>query len=450
MSEQSPSPPEPLQPLFDFSGAPEPVIIFRGEAVLGCNDGSHTGMAEVFMDFLPEPRIRINGRFSGIQATLGLIFNDSEKMSFHLGGEKVEGYSTSTSHNSSNDDVMDVQWSPKSEPFHVVGDIQAKASVAAIFHLFNFPDFGRVAHQNVPAPAGRRQIVLQDEKWQVIIQSLDGTKQAIDRAKKEGGCFLTHVGKQRRVDGSAFSGDEATDQHLLIASFLSFVNGGRCWPVCVVGLDAAGERSWETWAAPPASNPILSWTDLYHGHQVEALFPLFSKRWNQSESWGDCLRSAIYWYMQSNTRGGVPGIDAAIILAQSALERLAHHHLVIDRKMISAEGFKKLWVSDQLRLLFSSMDIPIEITGDMPKIQTEAAYFKWKDAPHALTEIRNALVHPESKDRKRVAACYVDAWKLSLWYLELSILAMCGYGGSYGNRLKGRYVGQVENVPWKK
>ncbi|KAF1727713.1 hypothetical protein CSC76_08970 [Pseudoxanthomonas mexicana] len=175
---------------------------------------------------------------------------------------------------------------------------------------------------------------------------------------------------------------------------------------------------------------------------------MFAKRWQQSEEWKDCLRSAIYWYAQANTSGGSPGIDAAIILAQSALERLAHHYLVVDKKMISPEGLDRLKASDRLRLLFSSLNIPLDIGVSTPEIQKVAPGFKWVDAPHAMTDIRNELVHPASK--KQVSNCFFDAWRLSLWYLELSLLALCSYDDTYTSRLTAKYATQSEKVPWEK
>ena len=164
------------------------------------------------------------------------------------------------------------------------------------------------------------------------------------------------------------------------------------------------------------------------------------------------MRSSIYWYAQANTGGGSPGIDAAIILAQSALERLAYHYLVVDRKMISGKGFDDLRASDRLRMLFTVCGIPNEITDTTPDIRQANDTFrkesKWVDAPHAITDIRNSLVHPVSK--KKVHGCYVDAWKLSLWYLELSVLALCGYDDTYTSRLTAKYVTESETVPWGK
>lgn len=448
MSDESMTSSEPLQPLFAFSVTPEPVCLFRGELTLCWEDERHTSEAEVVLKLAPKPRISVESEISGLPASaINLLMNDLAGMTFSLEGQEIQGFVQNFDFNFANHAKLHI--SPSIEPFQVLGDMQASTSVSSVFHLFNFPNFLGKSTHTIPLPTGHRHIVLQDDKWQIVIQSLKETKEATDKAKQEGGCFLTHVGKLARIDGADFSGDEANEQYHLAANFLSFVQGSRCWPVCIAGFDENGSMSWQTWASPPTSTPAQSWFDPHHSIQAEQLFPLFSKRWNQSESWKDCLRSAIYWYMQSNTSGGVPGIDAVIILAQSALERLAHHYLVIDRKMISAEGFKKLWVSDQLRLLFSSLCIPIEITDDIPKIKNVAVDLKWKDAPHALTEVRNSLVHPEIKNRARIRDCYVDTWRLSLWYVELSILALCGYEGTYGNRLTKKRAGEVENVPWK-
>ncbi|MFG8737175.1 hypothetical protein ACEPTO_17605 [Pseudomonas aeruginosa] len=447
MSDESMTSQEPLQPLFAFSVTAEPVCLFRGEITLCWEGERHTSEAEVVLKLAPKPRISVESEISGLPASaINLLVNHLPGMTYSLEGQEIQGFVQNFDFNFDNHAKLYI--SLGAEPFQVLGDMQARASASSIFHLFNFPDFLGKSEYAIPLPAGYRHIALQDEQWQIVIQSLKETKKAANKARQEGGYYLTHVGKLARIDGANFSGDEANEQYHLAANFLSFVQGSRCWPVCIAGLDENGSMSWQTWASPPASTPAQSWFDLHHSIQAEQLFPLFSKRWNQSESWRDCLRSAIYWYIQSNTSGGVPGIDAAIILAQSALERLAHHYLVIDRKMISAEGFRKLWVSDQLRLLFSSLRIPIEITDDIPEIKKVADHLKWKDVPQALTEVRNALVHPENRNKERIRNCYVDTWRLSLWYVELSVLALCGYEGTYGNRLKKQRVGEVENMPW--
>ncbi|MCC7182212.1 MAG: hypothetical protein IT509_01405 [Rhodocyclaceae bacterium] len=404
-------------------------------------------MADLLLRFLPSPRVVFRARFQGAAGSaLPFLFKDPIDPSLSFNGQRVEGFCGGYKARS---DTLELDWRPQSEPV-VLCDMQPKTSVAAVLHLFNFPAFRGGQHQATAAPAGCDMLVLESDEWRIFLQSLpnDATHQAWERIKDEGGCFLTHVAKMERKDGNPFSGEEACGQRLLLTNFLSFTTGGGCSTVCEVGLDAAGARTWEIFASPRTSNPPYSWFNPFKASQAELLFPLFAKRWQQSEEWKDSLRSAIYWYVQANTSGGSPGIDAAIILAQSALERLAHHHLVVDKKMISPGGLDRLKTSDRLRLLFSSLNLPVGIGATTPDIQKVASSFKWVDAPHAMTDIRNELVHPVSK--KQVADCFFDAWKLSLWYLELSVLALCGYDDTYTSRLTARRVTESEKVPWGK
>jgi hypothetical protein len=114
------------------------------------------------------------------------------------------------------------------------------------------------------------------------------------------------------------------------------------------------------------------------------------------------------------------------------------------------DGFKSLRASDKFRLLFSSLNLPLDIPVEAPELKQLSTNgpTNWLDTPYALTEIRNSLVHPEHKRRGQFTSAYYEAWNLGLWYLEMSLLAICGYRGTYANRLKQRSVGQVENVPW--
>lgn len=442
--------PEPLQPVYQFSSDQEPVSLHQGTAEVDFENDKFCGTADLLLRFIPSPRFVFHAIVrSTSEPELPFFLNVPDNLSVSFDGLKIKGFRGRWE---ANDDTLEFDWIPSSQPI-ALSDMQPKNSVAAIFHLFNFPDF-RGGQYQVVAPLGCALLVLESEDWKISLQGLPegATSEAWNRIKNEGGCFLTHVVKMERKDGELFSGEDAQEQCFLLDNFLSFVNGGRCRPVCGMGFDALGETTWETFASPHPVIPPHSWCNPFKASQAELLFPLFAKRWQQSEEWKDCLRSAIYWYLQANTRGGSPSIDAAIILAQSALERLAYHYLVLDRKMISGKGFDDLRASDRLRMFFSVCGIPNEITDATPDIRQVNDAFtkksKWMDAPHAITDIRNALVHPVSK--KKLHDCHVDAWKLSLWYLELSVLALCGYDGTYVSRLTAKCVTDSANVPWGK
>lgn len=447
------SPHDPLLPAYDFIAAPASVKLSQGAVEVGLGNDSFTGTADLLLRFSPNPRVVLCANVQDTaNSVLLFAFNDSVEPSFSFNGQKVEGYRGRHKANAKTA-TLELDWLPQSEPV-VLCDMQPQTSVAAIFHLFNFPDFRGGQYQAISAPAGRVLLVLESDEWRTSIQSLpnNGTDEAWKRIRNEGGCFLTHVAKLERKDGKLFSGNDACEQDFLLSNFFAFVKGGKCTPVCGVGLDAEGGQTWQTFISPSEAKPPCSWFNPYQSSQAEILFPLFAKRWQQSKEWKDCLIAAVYWYTQANTSDASPGIDSAIILAQAALERLAYHYLVVDRRMISGKGFDDLWASDRLRMLFSVCGIPNEITDATPRIRDANKGFKknakWMDAPHAITDIRNSLVHPVRK--KNVNDCYVDAWKLSLWYLELSVLAVCGYNGTYTSRMTAKSVIDSESVPWGK
>lgn len=438
---------EPLQSAYDFTSAPDPVYLLQGAVELELDDQRLTGTADLLLLFLPNPRVIFRARvLCEPGRAIHFVLSEPVNPSLSFNGQKIEGFLGKCETDA---DTLVLYWHPKFEPVKL-GGINSRASVAVVLHLFNFPDFCGGQHQSALAPAGCSILLLESELWRIFLQSLpnNATYQAWKKIKNEGGYFLTHVARLERKDGKPFSQEEAHEQRSLLTNVLSFTLGGKFYTVCDVGFDATGERTWSALSSPRAINAPYSWFNPFQANQAERLFPLFAKRWQQSDEWRGCLRSAVYWYAQANTSGGSPGIDAAIILAQSALERLAYHHLVVDKQAISARKLDKLKASERLRLLFSSLSLPLDIDTVTPNLLRAAQNFKWVDAPHAMTDIRNELAHPVNK--KQVVDCFIDAWKLSLWYLELSVLAMCGYDATYTSRLTARSVTDSELVPWAK
>ena len=93
------------------------------------------------------------------------------------------------------------------------------------------------------------------------------------------------------------------------------------------------------------------------------------------------------------------------------------------------------------------MNISLEIATELKHLEIESKQKKWIDAPHALVEIRNSLVHPDHKQSGGFDIhTYSEAHTLTLWYIEVSILAICKFNNLYSNRVKN---GLVEEVPYK-
>lgn len=293
-------------------------------------------------------------------------------------------------------------------------------------------------------------ITLGADNWLVTVKSLSSTSSTIRTLRDQGGFGLTHVGQFFCADGSDFSGAEASQFLIMLNHFLSFARGAWVEPVCPVGFNRANERVWAEWSTPHnAWNSNDTWFDAHHATQLETLFPLFLRLW-QRPGWHDTLHEVLYWHLNANDSHR--GIDPGIILTQNALERLAFEYVVRDRGMLESQGFKDLRASDKLRLLLASLDIPVGIPEELTHLRKLADQrdIKWKDLPHALTEFRNSLVHPDHKHRNAFENAHYEAWCAGLWLIDLTLLRLCGYQGTYGNRLKRRTVGHVEQVPWQK
>ncbi len=441
-----------LEPVFDFTAGESSVLIHQSQAEICIDGNNYTGDGKVRLDFLPRANIYLYGSFQGVpdQDLTRAIMTEGALSSFSINRHQIEGFRLSSGGNLPSQE-FNIKWCPKSEPIEIIGD-SSTLMTQVVFHLFNFVNFfgtQRLIEQSGTKNHTIEYVNLICDEWNVDLKSLNSTKANIKSLKEEGGYRLTHIGGIKKADGTSFSGKDAHECLIALRFFLSFARGGWREPICAVGFDASDNRVWESWSSPkePWHSPP-SWFDIRNGSQLASLFPGFMKRW-ANDDWHEALHEAIYWYLNANN--STHGIDTGIILTQAAIERLSYEYVVRDRKLLTINGFKALWASDKFRLLFSSLGIPLDIPTASPTIQKLASkQMGWLDAPHALTEIRNSLVHPEHKHKETFGTAYYEAWNLGLWYLEMGILAICGYADSYGNRLKQRYVGQVEDIPWKK
>ncbi len=435
-----------IQPVCAFGEPNKETTLATASASITVKNAAHTGNAEVIFTLLPRASVQLRIKFN--QMILGILdpLDATQTVSFGPYNVQIQGFAVSSTYTSSNGTVL--TWQPRREPVQAKGDSNTLMS-RVTFHLFNFRDF--VGAQRTSELIGNtsyaiEHLSLNDGIWRIHIHSLASTREHIRIVEKAGGYTLTHVGMIERIDGVSFSGADADGLLLALRFFLSFGHGQWCNPVCPVGFDAQGNRQWEQWSSP--GQPWYSTNSWFNSHktcQLEGLFPGFMKKW-RDEDWQTAFKDVMYWYLNSNQSSR--GIDAGIILTQTAIERLSYEFAVKEKGLVETEGFKGLKASDKFRLLFASLDIPTVIPSQLVELEKYGKQFNWTDAPHALTEIRNSLVHPEHKRRGQFDAAYYEAWNLGLWFLELCLLRLCGYNGTFSNRITSPFVGVVEDVPW--
>lgn len=334
----------------------------------------------------------------------------------------------------------------------------ADSLVECVFHLFNFPDFIGPEDYGITAGEPRHagwmrcgRVVLKADGWRITIAGTDKTQEQCKALRGQGGFIITHMGRIERDDRSPFSSEQVDKLLWCLHNFLSLTLGRWAGLALPIGFDQAGNRVLEQWGMPMAAsgpwNGSLSWFDSHHSQLLSSAFPGFMALW-KNQTWGHPIRKAVYWYMRSNEGGAGLGVDTGLMLSQVALEHLAWTYCVRDRKMVSAAAFSRpgLSAADRLRLLLCGLGVPTEIPDRLRALQSRPGK-AWDDGPDAITGIRNALVHPR-ENAKLPDDSYGEAWQLSMWFLDLTFLRLCGYNGTYGNRLRQRYAGDVEPVPW--
>jgi hypothetical protein len=260
---------------------------------------------------------------------------------------------------------------------------------------------------------------------------------------------LTHSGILRCKEGARFRSEDA--KHLLsdLSLFLSFVAGWWVGIGFVRGRNAKGKVVWQLWgfSRMQANATANSWYNWKMEGMLEQLFPGFIQLLQQP-SWREPLSSILYWYNRSNSLAA--GVDSSIILSQAGFELLAWTVLVRDSKLLSEDNFHSLNAEGQLRVLLGHLGVPLAVPTGLVELTRLGKELNWSCGPQALVAIRNQLVHPAKKrgGRSRHVYPYYEAWLLGQHLLELCILRLCKYQGTYVDRTNMQALPQPIPVPW--
>jgi len=325
----------------------------------------------------------------------------------------------------------------------------------ARFHLPNFLFFNGALVREAPGSFSSQRALLEHGGFRVSIDRAMPFGDPIEKeGPRDGGYAITHVGAVERIDGSTFSLTEIDPLLDCLSHYLSFCRGSWTYPVLLCAEDADGSvvgQRWELSHTIDRSKQTISWlprNEPVGAHMLEA-FRGYAGAWF-SALWGDAIRIATQWYVESSTGA----VEKSIILTQAAFELLAWTRLVEDTHALS----KKVWenksmsFSKKLRHLLESCSIPLSVPAKLDQLLAYSSKPKLSDGPEALVSLRNALVHPSPTKRKRLQGhprAAIDAWVLGLWYLDLIILHVCAYNGTYSSRTVGGWpTDDAMAVPW--
>lgn len=436
-----------ISPVLDLDEDHESALLARPSVRLTTDGQTFDGSAEARIDLIPRPGIYLYCTFEqpSLAAPFMRVISRPDSVSrLDADGRQVNGFVVKSNLVDDEQTTLFIKWCPATQPFTAYGDERTEIH-RVVFHLFNLRFAGvRRSRQKV---GGSTYVIehidLAADPWEVRIRSLSTTRRQLELLREKGGYRLTHVGEVRRQDGAPFSGDDAENVLDAIWHFLSLAKGSRCDLCCPCGFDATDGQVWSRWSAPSEWEPNpLTWFDFNDPSALVELFPGFMAKW-KVDNWRDALSTAIWWFTNANYSSR--GADAGIIFAQTAMERLCFEYCVVARSLVSVKGFNDLDAADKYRLLLSSLRVPTGIPTSVSALTVAARrYPQWTDAPQALTEIRNRLVHSGKPRAQLPEGCYVDAWMLAVWLLEMTLLAICGFRGKHWNRANRT----LESVPW--
>ncbi len=444
-----------LKPLRKFCAESDQHFLCEHPISFMYDDECYYGKAKFSLKLVPYPELVLSIKIDQLLRGTGphaFFVRDEKFGDMQVGETQIEGwlrcYSPAADGNSSV-----IEWILKKQGLGIQLNRETCFS-RLVFHLFDFGDFSFddvSCERHGDSSVKLSRIELYGVETKIQMNSLASTHSSAKQTKKDGIPRLSHVGEIVPVQTDSFSLENVTAIKRNFIDFLSFASGKKMLPVLIVGFDDIGNEAWHWMCSPEKGRKggEVSWLDKQDPSGMKEFYSCFENTM-KNESWRDVLNGALYWYYQASKNSS---LDTGIVLIQTALELLSFNYCVNHRGLLTEDGFDKLRASDKLRIFFASLELDLAIPDDCNSLSNYAPKGRgeWLDFPHCFTEIRNSIVHPTNKKTKRFnREAYFEAWKCGMWFLELSILAICGYKGNHSHRLKKRWRGETEPVPWTK
>lgn len=447
----------PIQPMYRQEHVNDAIQLGQIQVSFSTDGKNYQATMQARQRFIPRQRLEFTFSEEDItpEPNATFSFTGDKPIILHLAAEEVDCLCVHEQHSSECASTFTL-----SPSYKVIMLTQhTDAIVSCIFHLVNFPQFLQSPDDYILEKQQSEGIslracgeaVLAYGNWRITIAEIEETDSLDSELLEKGGFAITHACKIARTDSVAFTTRQLTRELECLHYFISFIIGRWVGITLPVGLDESGKKVFEQWGLPWTASDhwvrTFSSFDRYHPELLTNVYPEFRAKWDDP-AWERALRTIVYWYLAANERTTGIGVDAGLILGQTALEALAWTYCVEDRKMVSRKSFgiDGLEAADKLRLLATTLDLPLAIPDHMTALKRLG---KEVEIPEAITRVRNALVHSKSISLPKGA--YFEAWQVAQWYIELALLRVCRYNGQYGNRLRlGKWSGNVEMVPWVK
>jgi len=446
--------PEIIESPIEMSKANSQIIIYEGEFILKDDENRIKISGKIFFDWLPSS----GAYFSGIPLDKGLdtfkILNGRNTYKIIADDlEFGEGFITNTNIESfSGESKIKGVLSQQA----VAGD-KSIAVDKIIFAIPNLREFHglsvkKITDNNISVSKGR--LLLENDKYIITLDKSNKYKNLRDELEENGGYILLYGGEIKSKKGPIKFEDSKDIFHCL-NTFLTFLNGRRTSALFMSGI-FENKTMWCDYTDyfVDTFKNATSWPQNHSISNLNETWKKFSETWKDVDD-RDFLTSAIHWYIEANNNSGFS--EGSIIMAQTALELLYNWWIIENKKLIIGKDSENINASNKIRLLLSQLNInytvPIAFSNLQAFIDSEKQII---DAPDAVVQIRNAIVHSQEEKRKKLSSIHYkakyEALQLCLWYIEMTLLKILEYNDKYYNRTSSEFIKSkaIEFVPWQK
>lgn len=325
-----------------------------------------------------------------------------------------------------------------------------------VFHLVNFPDYiGELIHyeKDVKICAYRGRISLENDQWSGVIDFIPESKEWRKEQERNGGFYISHVGEIRPKNGQYLDESQLISIYSNLQYLLGFCAGTWVGPVFPQGV-REDEIVWEQFASWKlgSGKKASTWMPTTKPISEFNLFAGFMDRINDSVSGhGQALKDTISRYIEANKPEMTN--EQRIILIQIALETL---YSVYCDDGESKKSNKEKGSKEKIKNILDKFKVP----NDIPEYLIEVSEIlqDCKNASDILVKTRHALVHSsEKKNKDKIIELNEnevhlhDIAQMGIGFIELMILGICNYEGTFAKRVRDGWKGDNEiSVPWSK
>lgn len=293
----------------------------------------------------------------------------------------------------------------------------------------------------------KNRLILENDKFKITIDKRFEYKKLYSSLTENGGYIITHSGELISKKG-ALTFENSKEILNCLNLFLSFLNGKRTSAILIHGI-FDNEKIWCDYSNYYVDryDNLPSWINSHSIEYINELWQIFSGKWKDKND-KDVLITAIHWYLECNKSSGF--VEGSLIMAQTALELLYNWYIIENKKLMIGKDSENINAANKIRLLLSQLNLNYSIPKKLTYLDKFLKAEKLVDAPEAVVQIRNAIVHSQEEKRAKLnkienMAKY-EALQICIWYIEVALFKILDYKGDYTNRCSEQIIRSAKRV----